>query len=80
MQLYSTKHQSADVDLKEAVLKGLPPDNGLYMPTEIPLLPQTFWDNLDNYTFTEMAFHIAKNFIGDAIPTAELNKIIQRCL
>jgi threonine synthase len=77
MQLYSTKHQSADVDLKEAVLKGLPPDNGLYMPTEIPLLPQTFWDNLDNYTFTEMAFHIAKNFIGDAIPTAELNKIIQ---
>ena len=52
MQLYSTKHQSADVDLKEAVLKGLPPDNGLYMPTEIPLLPQTFWDNLDNYTFT----------------------------
>ena len=77
MKLYSTKHQSADVDLKEAVLKGLPPDNGLYMPTEIPLLPQTFWDNLDDYTFTEMAFHIAKNFIGDSIPTAELNKIIQ---
>ncbi len=76
MQLYSTKHQSPDVDLKEAVLKGLPSDNGLYMPYEIPVLPQQFWDNLENYTFSEMAFHIAHNFIGDYIPKEELNKII----
>jgi threonine synthase len=77
MKLYSTKHISPDVDLKEAVLKGLPPDNGLYMPHEIHPLPQKFWDNLDNYSFTEMAYHIAHNFIGDFIPSAELNKIIQ---
>ncbi|MCC6583620.1 MAG: threonine synthase [Chitinophagales bacterium] len=76
MKLYSTKHISADVDLKEAVLKGLPPDNGLYMPYEINPLPQKFWDHLDSYTFTEMAYHIAHNFIGDYIPSAELNKII----
>ena len=77
MKLYSTKHISQDVDLKEAVLKGLPPDNGLYMPYEIHPLPQKFWDNLDSYTFCEMAYHIAHNFIGDYIPSAELNKIIQ---
>lgn len=77
MKLYSTKHISPDVDLKEAVLKGLPPDNGLYMPYEINPLPQKFWDNLDNYTFCEMAFHIAKNIVGDDVPDAELNKIIQ---
>lgn len=76
MKLYSTKHISPDVDLKEAVLKGLPPDNGLYMPYEINPLPQKFWDNLDSYTFTEMAYHIAHHLIGDAIPSAELNKII----
>jgi len=76
MKLYSTKHISPDVDLKEAVLKGLPPDNGLYMPYEIHPLPQKFWDNLDSYTFCEMAYHIAHNFIGDYIPSAELNKII----
>lgn len=77
MKLYSTKHISPDVDLKEAVLKGLPPDNGLYMPYEINALPQKFWDNLDHYTFCEMAFHIAKNLMGDAVPEADLNKIIQ---
>ncbi len=78
MKLYSTKHQSPDVDLKEAVLKGLPPDNGLYMPYEVNPLPQRFWDHLDSYTFTEMAYHIAHNFIGESIPAAELNKIIQQ--
>lgn len=77
MKLYSTKHISPDVDLKEAVLKGLPPDNGLYMPYEIAPLPQKFWDNLDAYTFTEMAYHIAHHLIGDDIPAADLNKIIQ---
>lgn len=77
MKLYSTKHISQDVDLQEAVLKGLPPDNGLYMPYEINPLPQKFWDNLDSYTFCEMAFHIAKNLVGDAVPDAELNRIIQ---
>ncbi len=77
MKLYSTKNISPDVDLKEAVLKGLPADNGLYMPYEINPLPQKFWDNLDSYTFSEMAFHIAQHLIGDVIPAAELNKIIQ---
>lgn len=77
MKLYSTKHISPDVDLKEAVLKGLPPDNGLYMPYEINPLPQKFWDNLESYTFTEMAYHIAHHLIGDYIPSAELNKIIK---
>ncbi|MCC6516721.1 MAG: threonine synthase [Chitinophagales bacterium] len=77
MKLYSTKHISPDVDLKEAVLKGLPSDNGLYMPYEINPLPQKFWDNLDNYTFCEMAFHVAKHLIGDAVPDEALNKIIQ---
>lgn len=77
MKLYSTKHISPDVELKEAVLKGLPADNGLYMPYQINPLPQKFWDNLDSYTFTEMAFHIAQHLIGEDVPASEMNKIIQ---
>lgn len=77
MKLFSTKHQAPDVDLKEAVLKGLPPDNGLYMPYNIDPLPQKFWDNLDDYSYTEMAFHIAKHLIGEDIPDKDLNKVIQ---
>ena len=76
MKLYSTKHISPDVDLKEAVLKGLPQDNGLYMPYEIPALPQSFWNNLNDYTYNEMAFEIAKNLIGDSIPQEDIKNII----
>jgi threonine synthase len=77
MQLYSTNHKAPDVDLKEAVLKGLPPDNGLYMPYKLDPLPKKFWDHLKGYSFTEMAYHIATHLIGEDVPASELNKIIQ---
>jgi len=78
MKLYSTNKISPDVDLKTAVLQGLPPDNGLYMPYEIPILPEAFWKNLSSYSFSEMAFHIAKNLIGNDISDKDLNQIIHQ--
>ncbi len=76
MQLYSTKHIAPDVELKEAVLKGLPPDNGLYMPHQIKQLSGSFWKDLDSYSFNEMALEIADHLIGDSIPKNELENII----
>ena len=76
MQLYSTKHISPDVDLKEAVLKGLPPDNGLYMPYNIPVLDKDFFQNIESMSFNEMAVRIFKNFVGDYLPHAEIENII----
>ena len=75
MKLYSTKHQSPDVDLKEAVFRGLPQDNGLYMPYTIPKLPHTFWDNIQNMSLQEMAFEVAKALIDD-IPADRLKQIV----
>jgi len=63
MILYSTKTKEHKVDLKEAVLKGLPPDNGLYMPESIPKLPKSFIDNLENYSFQEIAFEVSKTLL-----------------
>lgn len=78
MKLYSTKHISPDVDLKEAVLKGLPADNGLYMPYDIPALPQAFWNNLVHYSYNEMAFEVAKNLMGGSVPEKDLKDIIEQ--
>ena len=36
MKFYSTKKQSNVVTFKEALLNGMPKDNGLYMPEFIP--------------------------------------------
>jgi threonine synthase len=78
MKLYSTKHISPDVDLKEAVLRGLPADNGLYMPYEIPALSADFWNNLEAYSYNEMAFEIAKNLIGNSVPELDIKNIIEQ--
>ena len=76
MILYSTKSKSNFVSLKEAVLKGLPDDNGLYMPSNIPLLSNEFIKNLPNLSFQEISFHVAQTLIGKSIPKKDLESII----
>lgn len=76
MLLYSTRRQSPDVDLRHAVLKGLPPDNGLYMPHELFRLPSSFFSELDQLSFNEMAVRITKHVVGDYIPEEDIRQII----
>lgn len=80
MQLYSTNNKSNIVSLREAVFKGLPEDKGLFMPMSIPVLPKTFIDNLDQYSFQEIAFTVAKNLLQAAIPDDDLKQIIERSI
>jgi len=80
MNLYSTKNKNHSVSLKEAVLKGLPPDNGLYMPENIPQLPKEFIKNLSDFTFAEIAFKVAHTLIDDYIPKADLKSIIDNSI
>lgn len=80
MRLYSTKGEVAEVDLKEAVFKGLPDDNGLFMPTSIPQLPQSFFDKIDTLTFQEIAFEVSKALIGSEIPEVDLKAIIDEAV
>jgi len=72
----STNDQSVDVSFKEALLNGLAPDGGLYVPTQITILEESFINNLGNYSFQEIAYEIASKFIDDEIPTDDLNQLI----
>ena len=76
MELYSTKGKVENVSFEQAVFKGLPDDNGLYMPTEIPKLPESFFETIDSKTFPEIAFEVANALIGDEVPEEDLRKII----
>ncbi|MFK7899783.1 MAG: threonine synthase [Cyclobacteriaceae bacterium] len=76
MRLFSTKRSVEEVSLKEAVFKGLPDDNGLFMPTEIPTLPDSFFDKIDTLSFQEIAYEVAHTLIGDEIPAEDLKDII----
>ena len=65
MQLYSTNNPDNIVDLKEAVLKSLPKDKGLYMPTHIPKLSSDFIEHIEDYSFADIAFEVASTLMDD---------------
>jgi threonine synthase len=76
MRLYSTKNPNGFVSLKEAVFKGLPPDNGLFMPEKITPLSDSFLKNLKEHTFQSIAFEVSKHFLQGSIPDSDLKNII----
>jgi threonine synthase len=80
MNYYSTNNKQHQVSLGEAVMEGLAPDNGLYMPESIQQLPKSFFDSLPNKNFQEIGFEVAKNLIGQDIPESELVKIIEHTI
>ena len=80
MQLYSTKNPAHRVSLREAVMRGLPPDNGLYMPEALTPLPTDFWTRLPQLSFAELAYEVSLALCGDAVPPAELQRMTTEAL
>lgn len=80
MEFYSTNHQSDSVDLRTAVLKGMPDDKGLYMPDEIPQLPPRFFENIHKLSFREIATSVVLTLLGDELPSKELIRIVDESL
>lgn len=80
MKLYSTNNRNNFVNLSEAVLKGLPADNGLFMPKNLEPLSDHFIKNISFYSFPEIAFQVAKQIIGEAIPKSDLKTIIDHAI
>ena len=76
MKYYSTNKEAPTATLEEAVVKGLAPDKGLYMPENIHKLPTAFFDNIENMSFKEIAFEVAKAFFGDDVETSALKDIV----
>jgi threonine synthase len=76
MRYYSTNKQSPIVDFKEATIKGLAPDKGLYYPESIPQLPADLVANINQLSREEIAFKVIQPFVGDSIPANILQRII----
>ncbi len=80
MKLYSTKNPDKFVSLKEAVFKGLPEDNGLFMPESISKLPKDFIQNLKNHTFQSIAFEVSRHLLRGVIPDTDLKEIVEKSI
>ena len=73
---YSTNHSAARATLREAVVRGLAEDRGLYMPETIKQLPASFWDEMGHLSFQEIAYRVADAFFGDEVPADDLRRIV----
>ena len=80
MQYYSTNQEAPKADLKEAVVRGLAPDKGLYMPEKMPAFTHAFFENLSNLTLQEIGVEVAKCFFGDSVDNKALKKIAEETL
>ena len=80
MKYYSLNLNSPKVSFSEAVVKGIASDKGLYFPEEIKPLPEDFYQNIEKYSNTEIAYQAIKQFVGDEIPENELKSILEDVL
>lgn len=80
MKFYSTSQQSSPVSFREAVIKSLPDDQGLYFPEEIPELDFLFLETMDHYSLPEIGAEVMRHFTKEDIPETKLLEILKDCL
>lgn len=80
MQYYSTSGNAPKTSLQEAVVKGLAPDKGLYMPERIPMIPKAFFNNIGEMSLQDIAYVVANTLFGDDIDSETLKEIVNETL
>jgi threonine synthase len=75
MLYYSTNKQSPKASFKEATIRGLAPDKGLYFPEQVPALSPALRAGINDLSKEEIAYQVIKPYVGDTIPSAELKRI-----
>ena len=76
MKLFSTNHNAKLVSYREAVMRGLPEDNGLYLPMHIPELNPDFIKKLGDLSLQEIGFEVTRTLVGDEISDESIRKIV----
>jgi threonine synthase len=76
----STRGQAPAVSLKQAVLGGIAPDGGLYVPSTIERRPDAWWSALRGKSFQDVAIAMAIELAGDEFDHATLTAIIRAAL
>ena len=80
MKYYSLNHKAPSASFKDAVIKGLAPDKGLYFPESITPLSKSFFKDFDNLSYSEIAFEAIKQFVLPEIPESVLKNIVEETL
>jgi threonine synthase len=80
MKFYSTSNPTHLVNLSEAVVKGLAPDQGLYMPETIPVLEASFFANFSELTFQEIGYKVIGTLFSTALSDSQIKELVDHTL
>ena len=80
MKFYSLNKQSPAVDFKEATIRGLAPDKGLYFPENIPLFSKELLENIDRVDNATIAYEVIREYAADVIPPEDLGRIAKEAI
>lgn len=80
MFFYSTNSSGHKVTFKDAIVRGLAPDGGLYVPAFIPQLPPSFFETLSGKSLKEIGYEVARLFLEDEIDAATLKTLVDDVL
>lgn len=67
-------------DLEEAIFRGLPADNGLYMPEKLEPLPASFFEELPDLSFAEIGFRVSRQILQGSISDEDLRAVVDEAI
>ncbi|MEL7029005.1 MAG: threonine synthase, partial [Pseudomonadota bacterium] len=76
MKYVSTRGQAPALDFEGVLLAGLASDGGLYVPEAWPQIGAADIARFGSCSYADVAEHVIAPFVGEAIPPAELRRII----
>lgn len=80
MRLVSTGGVSPAADLRTALIQGLAPDGGLYLPERMDPIDASILAELHGQSFSVVSRVVARHVLGSTIPPADLDRIVDAAL
>jgi threonine synthase len=80
MRYVSTRGLAPPVRFREALLAGLAPDGGLYVPETIPVLPPDRWVGLRGAPLSQVATTLLAPMVSDEVEPADLERLVADAL
>ena len=77
MNYYNINHKDEIVSFKEATLRGLGKDKGLFVPDYIPTLPASFFEEIAQKSNIEIAIEALYPYVNDSFSREELQRILE---
>ncbi|MEM1093642.1 MAG: threonine synthase [Bacteroidota bacterium] len=78
LSYHSTRSDAEPLSFADALIRGLAPDGGLYIPDAVPNLGATGWETASD--FTTLAKRVLRAWLADEVPANVLDEIVADAL